>query len=209
MKYSKEWSARMAELPAPMQQASINYIEWRRWMATSKGPWLPRLRRECRSIERMFRRLSRRCSAGCFGAPQDPGAVIAFADLNSKTASKLCKRADRHGAGAEKAMAWLVDVRASHRYGFMGGAELTRLRYMLPDAPSEECPVCLDDLHADAFVCACGHRMCRACTAQMQRVPIMMNAYWPTYGILRCPVCRHVGRGLIVPYLCFGRGWGR
>jgi len=134
------------------------------------------------------------CLEGCGRRSTPPCAsasrLEAYADINSRTVTKICKRIDKRGTWSQRnndhdcstkdgvegdhpplqrrsARAWLVRLRASGEFDFISGSKRTALAFMASDGnkgEQDECPVCFDRMQRGSIVITgCGHAFCRAC----------------------------------------------
>lgn len=207
MKYAKELQIALTRLPKHLQEASLNYKQWKKQskeMTIDEA--LVVLRAECEEIEHIFCDQYHHCChppslfARCFclRAPISSQTLLLFAEMNAKTLYKICKRLGKQGRKNPIPMEWFTSVRASHMYGFLGGHHTVHLAlqqcYHRHDSLLE-CPICLQELSPKfILIYACGHYACVLCTLQYAKVNSLHGAW---YHLLinaqrrSCPFCRY------------------
>lgn len=208
MKYAKEWSSLISQLPLNLQQASLNYKQWKkRCKSLELNEAIVLLQQECDIVETVFNMgyhdifhpvsifqcFSLRKQIPCV----NPHTLLLFAQSNAKTMYKVCKRLQKCHADATP-MQWLVSLRAAHEFSFLGGHHTAHLQ-LRQDSPTLECPLCFDQVdNKFMLVYECGHNACIACTLRYAQVHERGAWYHALLYARRrdCPYC-HYDKALI------------
>lgn len=123
--------------------------------------------------------------------------MIHYAELNSKTITKICKKIDKTTKTNEGRL-WLLRIREEKRYKFLGGILLTRLRLDYANQ-LQECPICMEDMGYSTdlgdkrlLILNCGHAMCVSCVYKFTGIKnngtiynLLLTADLRTH----CPLC--------------------
>lgn len=132
MKYAKEWKIVINQLPPSLQEVSINYKQWKQRCKTlDMNKALVILKNECDKVDHVFNTRYKsicqpRALFPCFTSVQKvpcdtPESLMLFAETNSKTLYKVCKRLQK-SLKDPSPLKWLTLIRSSHEFGFLGGA---------------------------------------------------------------------------------------
>lgn len=198
MKYAKELSNLVRTLPAILQDDSLDYKQWKKrckYMPINQA--LALLLEQCRQVETTFsfgyEKWAHPPRFTCFKGIQHnipPNTLLQFAQINSKTVYKICKRLYKLHKDPLP-MTWLTSLRASHQFGFLGGHHTSHLS-LSQSGSSLECPICTEQVDKKTMlVYSCGHNACISCTLQYAK--ITEHGLW--YNILSsarrrdCPYC--------------------
>lgn len=192
MKYNKFWKYTLAtDHVFQCKRAQRCVLSYNDWKQRCKEPttlvklnWCLYLTRECEKLDSRIFKQPRAffCSSNSQCLSDDEKLKIC--DLNKKTLYKICKKVDKlivqKGDGAMK---WYTKMCSMHRFKFLGGPELGRLRIRQQNGADHECPICFDSLtiECDPVVVECGHAFCAGCAAKMWRGNAKGAA---------CPICR-------------------
>lgn len=210
MKYAKEWKNIINQLPPSLQEVSINYKQWKKRCKTLDiDEALVILKSECDQVEHVFnagyndlchpRPMFPCCTSVrkvMNNTPDAPRSLMLFAQTNSKTLYKVCKRLQKSYENPTP-LKWLTLLRAAHEFGFLGGHHTAYLhmRYNEHDVLKPECPLCLNDIPKKSMlIYQCGHHACISCTLQYAKVT-HERGMW--YNLLRharrqdCPYCHY------------------
>jgi hypothetical protein len=205
MKYSKELYEKLKKIPSNLQEVSLNYKAWKKRCKISpdfSGEAVVALKTECERIESTFNRYYlgyvqpswKQCFACSKSSEMQPDILLMFAEINATTLYKICKRLQKRYVDPMP-MQWLISVRASHAYEFLGGHHTTHLILRKSYPSSLECPICMSFKNRnEMLVYRCGHHACIACTLHYLSVK-SQNGLW--YNILKnaphkdCPFCRY------------------
>ena len=170
------------------------------------------LNQECEKVESTFTRCYKHCIhpprvSCCFWLLHtekpstkeeiiDTDTLLTFANMNSKTLYKICKRLQKQ-LQDPTLMQWLVSIRSAHAYEFLGGHHTAHLTLLHDSSSIIECPICFKNTpRRYVLIYCCGHYACIHCTLCYVRV----NSYageW--YNLLlharaqrkKCPFCRY------------------
>ncbi len=200
MKYSKQLATTLLELPICLRSVSLNYKSWKkRCKNCTVQEAIVLLKQECDQVDRMFQKWydqwhSRYRSVICWKTSSvDPCITLQFAQINSTTLYKICKRLEKM-LGTTIAMSWLASVRSSHVFAFLGGHHTSHLQLALMSGSELECPLCTNEVSKkNMLIYGCGHNACIDCTLKFAQVK--SNGLW--YNVLsyarirRCPYCRY------------------
>lgn len=196
----------MQRLPISLQDASMNYKHWKKRCKYEHIPddMVVMLRTECEKVEKVFNHCYTRCThvspwsktRCCWSGDTylPTASVLMFANINSKTLYKICKRLQKTYSDPTP-MQWLISIRALHVYEFLGGHHTTHLSLLHANQFPIECPLCLLAVGKRyTLIFRCGHHACISCTLRYVDVN-QRNGAW--YHLLMhaqrrcCPFCRY------------------
>lgn len=124
----------------------------------------------------------------------DPVTVLLYAKLNSKTLYKICKRLQKIYSDPTP-MQWLISIRTSHVYEFLGGHHTTHLALLYTTRFPMECPICLESTRkGHILIFRCGHHACISCTLQYVGLKSLHGEWYHLLAQAKrreCPYCRY------------------
>jgi len=188
MKYGQYWKKEIMDLPETLRKHVINYKAYKKLIKRNA------------SIQDITQKLMEDAlnADACFKKTRSIKGLLAFADLNSKSLYKICKKAHKKTRDPN-AMKWLQEVHNKHMFSFVSGIKKTKIS---GNGHLQECPICLDDIVVEdnmAIIMHCGHVMCIKCVKHMLHVDkakgtiynlIAYGLYENCKGIATCPLCR-------------------
>lgn len=211
MKYSKSLQQSLYELPTPLRENSISYKRWKKHCKTMLLDSdcelaLKTLEEQCNYVDKHFKEQYNKifniplymipfvqCGIITILTPID---VLKYAQMNSQTVYKVCKKLMKTFHSTIP-IEWLTNIRASHKYLFMGSNNTTHIQVKLKG--HVECPICLEDIKIEnnkdpkLIVFGCGHYGCMDCVLHYAGVDDMKGTWFNLLANSRkkdCPVCR-------------------
>ena len=220
MKYNKQWKLLMEtdDVCSNVTNQATILLSYDMWKKRIKNPsshfklnWRWYLNNECTTIDNaLFSTielpmwLQVAMGTCCNKRPLTSKEIIRISEVNKTTLYKICKKLDKlllpslKQSGA--AMEWYIKVVSQHKYKFLGGAELARIRIDM-GLDKSECPICLDDKvnNDDVLILSCGHIICTACalchwpvakaSSNSNISPVSWKRHWRKCNA-SCPLCR-------------------
>lgn len=199
MKYSKELATTLSQLPTYFQRESLDYKAWKkRCKSCTLEEAIVTLKCECEHVDQVFQKYYGTWTAKpwvCWAQPKvSPITLLQYAKINATTAYKICKRLQKtlHNPTT---MTWLVSVRSSHAFAFLGGHHTAHLEFACTNAPLLECPLCSDEIAKNhVLIYTCGHHACIGCALQYAQLTENRGLWYNIIPYARrknCPYCRY------------------
>ena len=186
MKYGQYWKQEVKNLPEGLSKNIINYKAYKKLIKknTSVCMLMDTLMKDAMKADHCFKMTTK-----CAG-------LYKFAELNSTSLYKICKKAQKKTKD-DKALKWLQRVHNQRLFSFVSGIKKTELVIQQSADCVRECPVCFDEVDS-TIIMHCGHTLCLGCVKDMLKVK---NTKGTIYNVIAhglyvnvrgasCPLCR-------------------
>lgn len=199
MKYGQYWKQEVKNLPEGLQTHIINYKAYKKLIKKeiNISDLTDMLMKDAMYADKCFKK-----------SPKFTG-LYKFAELNSTSLYKICKKAQKK-LNDENAIKWLQNVQNQRLFSFVNGIKKTELVIQQCTDCTRECPVCFEREDA-TIIMHCGHTLCVGCVKDMLKV---RNTKGTIYNVIAhglyvnmrgvgtacCPLCRD--RMAFVDYKC-------
>lgn len=214
MKYCQYWKGEVALLPSVLRDHVISYKSYKKIMkrCESVKEFVDLLWRDAQNTDAFFKSVAvggkknKSAICKCMGAPDIVCAatdVYKYAQLNSTTLYKICKKASKK-MHDQCPMEWLIQMQNERRLAFVNGLLRKQVELVAKEKNEDDmqCPVCLeggeDGATPTMLILNCGHLVCCECVKGILGVA---KAKGTLYNLIAhglhninrgasCPLCR-------------------